>query len=142
MRMILDLCAKAADKPVIKGRTLPIKPESAHARMGQNGMIRMLAIAALGLAAVPALAEESAEQRLDRCLLVGASDAPRMDLVTAVTAARSFCGRQLRLVRSDRVEQARRGLSGNAADEAERLAVRQLNNEVAITVARLTGLKP
>jgi len=105
-------------------------------------MIKMLAIAALALAAVPAQAEESAEQRLDRCLLVGATDAPRKDLVTAVTAARSFCGTQLRRVRGERVAQARRGLSGDAADKAEQLAVRRLNNEIAIKVARLTGLNP
>jgi hypothetical protein len=103
-------------------------------------MIRLLAIAALGLVAAPAQAEDSAEKRLDHCLLAGASAAPRTDLATAIAETRSFCGAQLGQVRSQRVAQARHGLSGDAADEAEQQAVRQLNNEVAVTIARLTGL--
>jgi hypothetical protein len=103
-------------------------------------MIRLLAIAALGLVAAPAQAEGSAEKRLDHCLLAGASAAPRTDLVSAITETRSFCGAQLRRVRSQRVAQARRGLSGDAADAAEQQAVRRLNNEVAVKISRLTGL--
>ena len=41
-----------------------------------------------------------------------------------------------------RVAAARRGLTGAAADTAERQAIRQLNTEVAVTVSRLTGLNP
>lgn len=105
-------------------------------------MIRLLAIAALALAAAPAQARESAEQRLDRCLIAGASGAPRTDLATAIAEVRAFCGAQLRRVRSERVAQARRGLARDAADSAEQQAIRQLNNEVAVTIARLTGLNP
>lgn len=105
-------------------------------------MIRFLTIVALGLGAVPARAEESAQQRLDRCLLAGATNAKHTDLTAAVIAARSFCGAQLRSVRDERTARARRGLRGDAADKAEQRAIRQLNNEVAVTVPRLTGLKP
>ncbi len=100
----------------------------------------VLGLAVPGLAAVPAQASDSAEQRLERCLLVGASAAPQTNLVTVITAARSYCGAQLRQVRSERVAEAQRGLTGAAADDVERQAVRQLNNEVAATIARLTGL--
>lgn len=105
-------------------------------------MIRLLALGALALAAVPAQADESAQQRLDRCLVAGATNAKSTQLTAAVIAVRSFCGAQLRRVREERATLARRGLSGDAADKAEQQAIRKLNTEVAVTVARLTGLKP
>jgi hypothetical protein len=110
-------------------------------------MIRLFALstlglATLGLAAAPVKAEGSARQKLDRCLLAGASAAPRTNLATAIREARSFCGAQLRLVRSERIIEARRGLFGAVADTAEQQAIRQLNTEVAVTVSRLTGLNP
>jgi hypothetical protein len=110
-------------------------------------MIRLLAPAILGLstlmlASAPAQAGESAEQRLDRCLLTGASSVSQTNLGGAITEVRAFCGAQLRRVRGERVAEARRGLSGAAADTAEQQAIRQLDTEVAVTVSRLTGLNP
>ena len=105
-------------------------------------MIKLLATLVLGLAAASAQAGQSAQQRLDRCLLTGASNASRASLANAITEVRSFCGAQLRQVQAKRVAQARRGLSGAAAEPAERQVIRQFNDEVAANIARLTGLKP
>lgn len=113
-------------------------------------MIRTLALVlALGLsapaiAAIAAIAAneaaELAEQRLRGCLLAGASAAPQPGLEAAIVSTRAFCGTQIRRVRDNRVKAATAGLSGEDRKAAEDRTIRALNNEIAVTIANLTGL--
>lgn len=107
-------------------------------------MIRTLAfVAALG-ACAPAIAAnqgaELAESRLRGCLLAGASAAPQTGLEAAIISTRAFCGTQIRRVRENRVKAATAGLSGENREAAEDRTIRALNNEIAVTIANLTGL--
>lgn len=107
-------------------------------------MIRTLAfVAALG-ACAPAIAAnqgaELAESRLRSCLLAGASAAPQTGLEAAIISTRAFCGTQIRRVRENRVKAATAGLSGENREAAEDRTIRALNNEIAVTIANLTGL--
>lgn len=107
-------------------------------------MIRTLAfVLALGVSA-PAIAAneaaELAESRLRGCLLAGSSAAPQTGLEAAIISVRAFCGTQIRRVRDDRVEAATAGLAGDERKAAEDRTIRALNNEIAVTIANLTGL--
>ena len=105
----------------------------------------LLPIAFAALAAAPAAAEanispELAESRLNGCLLAGSTAAPRSDLREAVVSVRAFCAPQIKRVTGDRVDAAIAGLSGSARKEAENRAIRKLNDEIALVIAKYTGL--
>jgi hypothetical protein len=99
-------------------------------------MIRIATLSALmTLVATPALGEKGispalAESRLNGCLLAGSTATPHADLPTAVAAVRTFCAPQIKRVTADRVGGAAAGLSGEAREEAEDRAIRQLNGEI------------
>ena len=107
---------------------------------------RSIMCAALaGLLTVPVQAQEvlsadQAEMRLRGCLLAGAAQAPGTSLREAVIATRAFCTPQIRRVQKTRVDAATAGMSGAAADEAERQAITDLNDEIARAIANFTGL--
>lgn len=107
-------------------------------------MIRLLAYIAVLCSVVPAVAADDAAERpasrLNVCLIAGSSAAPQTDLREAVIFVRSFCAPQIKRVRIERVEVATKGLSGEAKKAAKDRATRVLNNEIAVTIANLTGL--
>ncbi len=106
--------------------------------------MRMALVALLAaslLAPQFAVADETqVEPRLRGCLLTGASSAPKTSLSAALQSTRAFCGPQIKAVARQRVEAATAGLNGEAAEEAEKRAIRDLNNEIAYAVANFTGL--
>lgn len=83
-----------------------------------------------------------AVSRLRACITSGAAGAPRDSLHSAVVAIRSLCGAQIARVRDQRVADATRGLTGEEAKAAETRAILALNDEIARTIAAMTGLKP
>lgn len=110
-------------------------------------MKRIPAVLALlgAVIATPAVAQDDvppdlAESRLRGCLLAGASAAPATNLQSAVVSVRSFCGAQIKRVRTHRVDAATAGLDGEAAKRAAEKATRDLNNEIALAIANFTGL--
>ena len=86
------------------------------------------------------LAPDLAESRLNGCLLAGSSAAPRSGLRDAVVSLRALCAPQIKRVSADRVAAAAHGLSGAARKEAESQAIRKLNDEIALVIAKYTGL--
>ena len=99
----------------------------------------------IALASAPALAaspEADAERTLRGCLTAGSSGAPRTSLEHAIIAIRALCGPQIGDLREIRVRRATAELEGQAAEDAEKRTIRQLNDEIAYAVANLTGLHP
>ena len=74
------------------------------------------------------------------CLLAGALAAPTTNLQSALVSVRSFCGAQIKRVRTHRVDAATAGLDGEAAKRAADKATRDRNNEIALAIANFTGL--
>ncbi|MFW2349600.1 hypothetical protein [Qipengyuania sp.] len=97
-------------------------------------------IVAAPVAAEKDISPELAESRLNGCLLAGSTAAPRNDLREAVVSVRAFCAPQIKRVRNDRVAAATAGLSGVARKAADDAATRKLNDEIALVIAKYTGL--
>jgi hypothetical protein len=102
---------------------------------------------AIALLAFPAKAsdgsagrDEMTEKRLRGCLAAGAATAPKTSLAAALQSIRAFCGAQIAGLSEFRVAEAMQGLTGEAADEARKRAIRALNDEIAHAVANFTGL--
>lgn len=93
------------------------------------------------LSAQDALSPQQAETRLRGCLQSGSAGAPRTGLRAAVVATRALCAPQINRVQADRVAVATRGLTDDAAEQARRRAIRQLNDEIALAIANFTGLR-
>ena len=114
----------------------------------------VFALAALALAPVASPAQESPnpESRLGACLAAGAGGAPRGSLESAVVALRSLCYAQIKRVLNARlrVVDARFGppdaklppSRAFARAEAREAETRRFNNEIAVTISNLTGLRP
>lgn len=83
---------------------------------------------------------DMADKRLRGCLAAGAATAPQTNLAAALQSTRAFCGPQIADLAAFRTREASKGLSGEAAEKAKTRALRELNNEIALTVANLTGL--
>jgi hypothetical protein len=81
----------------------------------------------------------SAEDRLGACLLSGSSSVRHADVASVVTAVRARCGRDIRRVREDRVEAAVQAAPPAQAGAAERVAVRKLDNEITLAIAKYAG---
>ena len=97
-------------------------------------------IVAAPVAAEKDISPELAESRLNGCLLAGSTAAPRSGLREAVVSVRAFCAPQIKRVRTDRVAAATAGLSGADRKAAEDAATRKLNDEIALVIAKYTGL--
>lgn len=97
-------------------------------------------ILAAPVAAEKDISPELAESRLNGCLLAGSTAAPRSDLRAAVVSVRAFCAPQIKRVRTNRVAKATAGLSGVARKAADDAATRKLNDEIALVIAKYTGL--
>ncbi|NCP19591.1 MAG: hypothetical protein GW855_10595 [Erythrobacter sp.] len=95
---------------------------------------------------MPATAQEAlspaqAETRLRGCLQAGAAGAPRTGLRAAVLATRALCAPQIKRVEAQRIAAATQGLTGDEAIDAEKQAVLELNDEIALAIANFTGLR-
>ncbi|MBD3729810.1 MAG: hypothetical protein IE933_08910 [Sphingomonadales bacterium] len=104
----------------------------------------MLAPALLAATTAPLAAQDDfddklAESRLRGCLLAGAGSAPEGGLHEAIISIRAFCGAQIRRVQDIRVAAATAGLTGEAAEQAEKQAILHLNDEIAQAIANFTG---
>jgi hypothetical protein len=109
--------------------------------------VPLLALIAASLSGARAQTDDAvsydlATSRLRACITAGAEGAPRDSLQSAVVAVRSLCGAQIARVRDRRVADATRGLTGEEAKAAETRAILALNDEIARTIASLTGLTP
>ena len=102
--------------------------------------IALAALAAAPVAADADISPDLAESRLNGCLLAGSSAAPRTGLRDAVVSLRALCAPQIKRVAANRVDLATAGLSGSARKEAENRAIRKLNDEIALVIAKYTGL--
>lgn len=102
----------------------------------------LLAATPLPVATEETPSADLAESRLRGCLLAGSRATDQSDLRAAVVQMRALCGAQIARVRDRRVADATRGLKGDEAEAAEARAVRALNDEIARTIASMTGLNP
>jgi hypothetical protein len=105
----------------------------------------MLLLSAALAASVTVLASATdntrAEERLRGCLSAGSINHPHTELLAAIVAVRALCGVEIKRVRTERVTRARKGLVGRQAERAERQAIRNLNDEIAVAIANFTGLR-
>lgn len=94
--------------------------------------------------------QASLERSLRTCLTSGSAGAPRDSLTSAVIAVRSLCYTQIRRLREFRLaevdkrfKQPETVLTPGEREEYERardVAVRGLNDEIALAISNFTGL--